>query len=106
MINLILLLSIMVSVCSVAEPQQTAQIEPQSLVLTHATMLDMTDNSAKADMTVVVVGGRITAVGKTDDVLLPKNAQVVDATSKYLIPGLWDMHVHIFNNSSKPGTNN
>jgi imidazolonepropionase-like amidohydrolase len=45
---------------------------------------------------VVVVGNRIAALGKTGKVRVPKGAQVVDATGKYLIPGLWDMHVHVF----------
>ncbi|MGH9913929.1 MAG: amidohydrolase family protein, partial [Pyrinomonadaceae bacterium] len=45
-------------------------------------------------MTVVITGGRISEIGKTGKVRLPKDAQVVDATGKFLIPGLWDMHAH------------
>ena len=37
---------------------------------------------------------------------VPTNAQIVDASGKFMIPGLWDMHVHLFNNSSRAGTNN
>src|SRR5205823_3493751 len=46
------------------------------------------------DMTVVISGGRITTISKTGRVQLPKDAQIVDGHGKYLIPGLWDMHVH------------
>jgi ankyrin repeat protein len=34
-------------------------------------------------------------LGKTGKLAVPRNAQVVDATGKFLIPGLWDMHAHL-----------
>ena len=45
--------------------------------------------------TVVITGNRITAVGADGQVPLPKNAETIDATGKTLMPGLWDMHVHV-----------
>lgn len=104
--SLALFLTILLFPSPVAQAKETAQPQPQSLVFTHATVLDMTGASAKSDITVVIAGGRITAIGKSNRIRLPKNAQIVDATGKYLIPGLWDMHVHIFNHISKAGTNN
>src|SRR5262249_3950670 len=47
------------------------------------------------DRTVVITGDRITALGKSGEVDMPADAQVVDAAGKFLIPGLWDMHVHM-----------
>src|SRR5260370_720150 len=47
------------------------------------------------DMTVVIVGDRIVAIGKVKKVRIPKGSRSIDARSKFLIPGLWDMHVHI-----------
>jgi imidazolonepropionase-like amidohydrolase len=47
-----------------------------------------------ADMTVVISGDRITEVGSSGRAVIPRGARVVNATGKYLIPGLWDMHVH------------
>jgi len=44
-------------------------------------------------MTVVIRGDEIAELGESIDV--PSNAQVVDGDGKYLIPGLWDMHVHL-----------
>ncbi|MDQ3062953.1 MAG: amidohydrolase family protein [Acidobacteriota bacterium] len=70
-----------------------AQIKP--LVLTHATVIDMTGAQPKSDMTVIINGNLITALGKSNKVRVPKNAQIIDATGKFLIPGLWDMHVHL-----------
>jgi imidazolonepropionase-like amidohydrolase len=71
-----------------AGPGQTA------LVFTHVTVIDATGAPAKPNMTVVVKGGRIAALGKTANLDVPENAHVVDATGKFLIPGLWDMHIH------------
>ena len=68
--------------------------QTKSLVFTHVTVIDMTGAPAKTNMTVVISGERITVVGKAQKVPLPRDARVVDASGKFLIPGLWDMHVH------------
>jgi imidazolonepropionase-like amidohydrolase len=74
---------------------QTTTIPPaRPLVLTNVTVIDVTGEPSKSNMTVIVEGDRIAAVGKTGKVRLPRNAQVVDASGKFLIPGLWDMHTH------------
>ena len=57
-------------------------------------------------MTVVIGSNRVMELGKSDAVVLPKAISVVDGRGKFLLPGLWDMHVHLFNNSDKIGTNN
>jgi hypothetical protein len=44
--------------------------------------------------TVLVRGNRIIAVETSDRARVPAGARVVDGGGKYLIPGLWDMHVH------------
>lgn len=82
----------------VAQENQTPQVE--SLVFNHVTVIDMTGAPPKSDMTVVVVGNRIVALSKKGEIRAPKNSRVIDGTGKYLIPGLWDMHVHVFNNVS------
>ncbi|HAF12867.1 MAG TPA: hypothetical protein DCK93_13635 [Blastocatellia bacterium] len=81
--------------------QTTDGLRSQPFVFTHVTVIDATGASAKPDMTVVIIGDRITTLGKSRKVRVPANAQVVDATGKYLIPGLWDMHVHVFRNASQ-----
>ena len=45
-------------------------------------------------MTVLVRGTRIESVGASRSVRVPVGTRVIDATGKFLIPGLWDMHVH------------
>lgn len=61
------------------------------------TVIDGTGASPKTDMIVIVSGERITAVGRSRRLAVPRKAQVVDARDMLLIPGLWDMHVHLGN---------
>lgn len=75
--------------------QQRSGAQSKLLVLTHVNVIDMTGAPARPDMTVVIDGNRIVALGKTGRVRVPLGAQLRDATGKFLIPGLWDMHVHI-----------
>jgi imidazolonepropionase-like amidohydrolase len=90
---------LLVLVCHVhAAPRLSAQTRLSSqdglLVLRHVTVIDATGAPAQPDMTVVINRGRIVDLGKTTEVSVPRNAHVVDETGKFLIPGLWDMHVH------------
>ncbi len=67
---------------------------PGPTVITHATVLNPGTSSVQRNRTVVITGARITSVSDKEKFQLPKNARVIDATGQYLIPGLWDMHVH------------
>ena len=66
----------------------------QSLVIERVTVIDATDRASQPDVTVVIVGDRIAAIGSSKKTKIPKNAHVVDGAGKFLIPGLWDMHEH------------
>lgn len=77
--------------------QGNRAIPSSSLVFNHVTVIDMTGAQPKPDMTVVIQGSRIITIGKSAKTRFPKNARVIDATGKFLIPGLWDMHVHLGN---------
>ncbi|HLK66746.1 MAG TPA: amidohydrolase family protein [Bryobacteraceae bacterium] len=66
----------------------------QALVIKDVTVIDATGAAPKPNRTVIVVGDRITAVEPANAARIPANARVVDGAGKFLIPGLWDMHVH------------
>lgn len=68
--------------------------ESNSLAVTHATVIDGTGSAPREDVTVVILGDRIVALGKSPDVKPSATNEIVDAKGKFLIPGLWDMHVH------------
>ncbi len=80
--------------------QSNGSPQPVPLVLTHVTVIDVTGGPSKPDMTVVIKGDRISDIGKAGEMLVPPDATVVDASGKFLIPGLWDMHVHWYNRDS------
>src|ERR1700722_15474141 len=65
-----------------------------TVAITHVTVIDMMGAPPKPDMTVIVEDQRIVEVGKSDAVHAPAGARLADGSGKYLIPGLWDMHVH------------
>jgi imidazolonepropionase-like amidohydrolase len=65
-----------------------------TLAFTHVSVIDATGAPPQPDMTVIVKDQHIIELGKSGDVRAPKHATVVNAQGKYLIPGLWDMHVH------------
>jgi imidazolonepropionase-like amidohydrolase len=87
-LRIVLLLILSVLLLARAKPNHTQA----SIVFKHVTIIDVTGTTPRPDAMVVITGDRISAIG--DNISLPADAQVVDATGKFLIPGLWDMHVH------------
>jgi imidazolonepropionase-like amidohydrolase len=73
-----------------------------SLVLQHVTVIDGTSRPPQPDQTVVIAAGRITAIGPANRIKVDKTAKVIDARGKFLIPGLWDMHVHLAGVNADP----
>src|SRR5690349_1559456 len=81
--------------CLLLTPASTAQHKPPApIVITHATVINPGTSSVRTDQTVVITGDHITSVSDAAKFQSPKIARVIDATGQYLIPGLWDMHVH------------
>ena len=65
-----------------------------SLVLTNATLIDCVDPNPVPEASVAIEDGRIAEI--TDGSRSPagKNAHVIDLNGAYLLPGLWDVHIH------------
>lgn len=66
-----------------------------ALIFDGVTVVDVEHGKLVPDQRVVIESNHIQTVGSRGTVSIPKRAQVVDARDKYLIPGLWDMHVHV-----------
>lgn len=90
--TLSLLLCILICSFATAHANPTAQTQP--LALTHVTVIDVVRGTLNKDVTVLISGNRIIAVGKTGQMRVPNDALVVNASGKFLMPGLWDMHFH------------
>jgi hypothetical protein len=62
------------------------------IVLQHVNVVDVRAATVHFDQSVVLRGERIEAVGST---AAPEGARQINGRGKYLIPGIWDMHVHL-----------
>jgi hypothetical protein len=87
----ILLLTILM-LAGPGRAQQSASRAP--LFIDRVAIVDVIGGRATPDMAVVIRGNRMTEIGERGKVAIPDGAHVVNAAGKFLIPGLWDMHVH------------
>jgi hypothetical protein len=62
--------------------------------ITHVTVIDTAGGKRIQDRTVIISGARISEVRAGNGPKAPAGTKVVDGNGKYLIAGLWDMHVH------------
>jgi imidazolonepropionase-like amidohydrolase len=63
-------------------------------VFTNVNIVDTRGGPTKERVTLVVKNGRITGIAPIGLIEESRNTIVINANGKYLIPGLWDMHVH------------
>ncbi len=81
-----------------------ARAQQTPVAFTHAHIIPI-DGPEISDGTLVISEGIITAVGPAGDVSIPENAEVVDATGKYLMPGFVDTHSHLGDGSGGDRSN-
>lgn len=87
------LIAVMLAGCSLAGAR-TAYAQSTRLAITDVTVIDGTGGPARPHMTVLVEGGRIVAIEAATHGA-PRDATDIDGSGKFLIPGLWDMLVHV-----------
>ena len=95
-LRLISLAMLAMLICAPTSRAQFMEGAGVSLVFTHVTIADVASGALEMDMYVIVTGDRIEQVGTKHHVKIPKDGKIIDATGKFMIPGLWDMHVHSF----------
>ncbi len=72
-----------------------AAILGQTIALTDCTLIDTRQGTTAPHSTIVMNGDRIAARGPSASTRIPARARVVRGTGKFVIPGLWDLHVHV-----------
>ena len=75
----------------------SAQVINSSFAIRDVTVINMVGERPEPGMTVIVSANRISRIGK--NVKIPSDAEIIDGGGKFLIPGLWDMHVHTVHHS-------
>ena len=78
------------SVCAQPTPKNTKE----ALIFTNVNVVSVRDGAISRGVTVVIEKGRISGVAKVGFVAEGPKVQIINANGKYMIPGLWDMHVH------------
>lgn len=82
---------VIILVACAGRPDPASQPEG-SLLLRDVTLIDGTGAPPREHVSVLVRSGVIAAIG---DALEARGARVVDGRGHFLIPGLWDAHVHL-----------
>ena len=77
-----------------AVPQSFPEQAARPLVLEHVAVIDGTGSEIQRNMTLVIEGERITALGPSGQVRLPADADVRSLAGRVVMPGLIDMHAH------------
>lgn len=78
---------------AIATADLCAQTGAETVVFTHANIIDGFSSELIRDASLVVSAGKITEI--STDAKIPEGAKVIDLKGQYLLPGLIDAHVHI-----------
>src|SRR6266705_1366055 len=73
------------------------------LVLKQVTVVDVRTGTLQSEQTVILERNHIALVGPSKSAQYPRNAPSVNCRGLFLIPGLWDMHVHLVFGDWFPG---
>ena len=73
-------------------------------VVTNCHLIDGVSDDAKPDASIAIDGGRIVEVATNGDGVDTSGARVIDAMGGWLLPGLWDVHVHLMHPDPPPPT--
>jgi imidazolonepropionase-like amidohydrolase len=83
-----------------ASPPAAHATSDGATVLRNVTIVDIERNRLQPRRDVVIVGDRIVGIQAGGTARAPRQGRVLDGAGKFLMPGLWDFHVHVF---SAPG---
>ena len=97
---LILLLMLLFEL-AISGPMRLANCqEPSKIAITNISVVDVVRGGIQDGMTILVEDAKIVGVGRADSAEVPGDALIIDGTNKFAIPGLWDMHIHWYQQDS------
>lgn len=79
-----------------------ATVAHADALLTYVTIVDIETGTLTPGQSVLIEGSNIAAIGP--DLTAGETLERIDGEGGYLIPGLWDSHVHIFSSPTEPDT--
>jgi len=81
--------------CHAGAPAIGSHREVRALVLTHVRVFDPRAGTVLPDQAIVIEGRFVKAIGSAKSLPKPHDAHEIDGRNGVVIPGLWDMHVHL-----------
>ena len=81
---------LLVALCAAA-----SAADSKTIAIVHARLIDGMGGTPVEDATVLVRGKTIEYAGPAAGASVPKDAQIIEATGKTVMPGLADLHVHL-----------
>lgn len=75
----------------------TSNIKSDSkpIAIVNTSIVDVENGFVLSNQTIIVEKDRITAISNSPDMVIPPNTSIINGQGKFVIPGLWDMHVHL-----------
>jgi hypothetical protein len=89
------LVLIVAALLQLGTPEVARSQSGSIIYIGHVAVIDTETGAEAHDRTVIISGDRIADVRESHNVRVPSGAKLLDGTGKFLIPGLWDMHVHL-----------
>ena len=86
-------LALLLCLIAVAAVSAASQSGPLTII-DHATIIDGNGGPALKDGAIVIQGERIQQIGPRGTIKPPPGTILIDATGKFVIPGLIDAHIH------------
>jgi len=100
--KLVLLLSILLLATTITGQTSGNSSAPKVVAFFNVNVIPMDRERVLRNQTVLVSDGRVTTIGDAKRIKPPAGTQIVDGTGRFLIPGLMDMHVHLFSDDEFP----
>jgi len=92
-VGLVYLVSLSATAQLSPDVRDYVELDAPVIAITHVTVIDGTGAPVRKDQTILIRDGKIESVGTA---AAPSNAKVIDATGDSVMPGLIDMHGHMF----------
>jgi len=80
---------------SISRPTATPPVQRATLALVGGTLIDGNGGRPVPNSVVLIDGKTIVGVGQVGTLTVPTGVRVISTEGQYVLPGLWDMHVHL-----------
>ena len=89
------LVPVLVICCFLVFNCSLSHTDSRPIVFVHVNVVPMDGNRILADQDVTVLDDKIFSIQPAAGAIIPKDGQLIDATGKFLMPGLGEMHAHL-----------